>query len=325
VEDITFDSLGHVWFSSLEPASSLKNVLGPMWAYAKGVQEFDGTNWITYTQSNSGLVTDWVWDIAIDSLDHKWFAAWGGVSEFDGTSWTTYDTSNSGLAESYVYVMAIDPDGRKWFGYGWGEAGVSEFDGATWTTYNTSNSGLVSDWVTSIAIDSDGRKWFGTDSGVSEYIPDGVSGEVTTGEGGSITSSDGSVTLTFAPDAVSEDTDICFIPISPRPTGAMWDIGLFYELHGVAAGTSGPPVDTLAGTYTTTVRYTEDELGLADESTLALYYWDGSQWVEEPTSVVDTAANIVTATPNHFSRWAVLGERRTDLNTTYLPVVVKNN
>jgi hypothetical protein len=31
------------------------------------------------------------------------------------------------------------------------------------------------------------------------------------------------------------------------------------------------------------------------EDTLALYYWDGSQWVKEPSSVVDTAANTVTA------------------------------
>ena len=56
------------------------------------------------------------------------------------------------------------------------------------------------------------------------------------------------------------------------------------------------------------------------EETLALYSWDGSQWVKEPSSVVDTAANMVTAHPNHFSRWAVLGETR----RVYLPLVLRH-
>jgi hypothetical protein len=67
------------------------------------------------------------------------------------------------------------------------------------------------------------------------------------------------------------------------------------------------------------VQYTDREKGLVDESTLALYYWDGSAWVKEPSSVVDLGGNTVTATPGHFSVWAVLGEVR----RVYLPLVVK--
>ena len=36
---------------------------------------------------------------------------------------------------------------------------------------------------------------------------------------------------------------------------------------------------------------------------------------------VDTAANIITATPNHFSLWAVLGETR----RVFLPVTLRNH
>ena len=44
------------------------------------------------------------------------------------------------------------------------------------------------------------------------------------------------------------------------------------------------------------------------EDTLGLYYWDGFSWVLEPTSLVDLDTNTLTATPDHFSVWAVLGE-----------------
>ena len=49
-----------------------------------------------------------------------------------------------------------------------------------------------------------------------------------------------------------------------------------------------------------------------EQETLALYYWDGTQWVKEPSSVVDVNANTVKAIPNHFSTWAVLGESSSD-------------
>jgi len=67
------------------------------------------------------------------------------------------------------------------------------------------------------------------------------------------------------------------------------------------------------------VQYTDAEKGPAIENTLALYYWDGSQWVKEPSSVVDTVANKVTATPDHFSLWAALGETR----RVYLSLIMR--
>ncbi len=53
------------------------------------------------------------------------------------------------------------------------------------------------------------------------------------------------------------------------------------------------------------------------ENTLAFYYWNGSEWVREPTSAVDVTTHTVRATPNHFSLWAVLGETR----ATYIPLM----
>jgi hypothetical protein len=65
------------------------------------------------------------------------------------------------------------------------------------------------------------------------------------------------------------------------------------------------------------VGYTYTEKGPAIEHTLALYNWDGVRWVREPTSMVNLEANTVTAMPDRFGVWAVLGETWRE----FLPVV----
>jgi hypothetical protein len=60
-----------------------------------------------------------------------------------------------------------------------------------------------------------------------------------------------------------------------------------------------------ATTYTVTLHYDDAQVGSTEDS-LALYGWDGRQWLREPTSVVDLQANTVSATPQHLSLWAVM-------------------
>ena len=111
------------------------------------------------------------------------------------------------------------------------------------------------------------------------------------------------------------------------PAGAFGEpVG--HHLHAALPGGAGQrpdrpqpglqPGDRLAGQralrlqtlalYTISVTYTDAEMAAAvitDESTLAFYCWNGTAWVREPSSVVDTAANIVTAYPNHLSTWII--------------------
>jgi ligand-binding sensor domain-containing protein len=49
------------------------------------------SNWTTYNTSNSGLASNEVFAVAIDSSGNKWFGTGGGVSRFDGVNWTTYN------------------------------------------------------------------------------------------------------------------------------------------------------------------------------------------------------------------------------------------
>jgi hypothetical protein len=90
-----------------------------------------------------------------------------------------------------------------------------------------------------------------------------------------------------------------------------------FELVAVYNDTDQPAQPAPSHSYTITIQYTDDEKGAAIEDSLALYYWNGSQWQKEPTSLVDLPNNTLIATPNHFSTWALLGET----NRVFLPLI----
>ncbi len=86
---------------------------------------------------------------------------------------------------------------------------------------------------------------------------------------------------------------------------------IFAELPG------GQTLVDPAAAYTVTLSYSEQSVGELENS-LAFYFWDGYGWVKEPTSQVDAAANVLTATPDHFSLWAVMVDGR----RLFLPAVL---
>ena len=100
----------------------------------------EGT-WTTYT-TEDGLANNWVWSIAVDADNVKWFGTQGsGVSSFDGTTWTTY-TKDDGLTNNDVYSIAVDADNVKWFGTLYG---VSSFDKGAISVENTQDMPAVMD------------------------------------------------------------------------------------------------------------------------------------------------------------------------------------
>jgi hypothetical protein len=140
--------------------------------------------------------------------------------------------------------------------------------------------------------------------------------------GGTLTSWPYDTTLVFASDtftATALVTYTGYFPIRHSPPISMADIGHAFDLTGIYTDTGLPARPTRP--YTIAVQYIDDESRDAIENTLALYYWDGSAWVKEPSSVLDMGNNVLTATPDHFSAWAVLGEIP---RTTFLPVILKS-
>lgn len=103
----------------------------------------------------------------------------------------------------------------------------------------------------------------------------------------------------------------------PNVDVGMQSIGLFYDIEATVLDSGLPAQIEVGQQYSVTITYENTAVSsLANESDLALYYWDNTQWVRETTSQVDVAANRLTATPNHFSSWAVLAP-----NSVYLPFV----
>ncbi len=73
--------------------------------------------------------------------------------------------------------------------------------------------------------------------------------------------------------------------------------------------------------YTAVISYSN--IGLIDEDTLGLYWWDAGldAWSQDGiSSTVDTLDNVLTARVGHFSLFAVLGETR----RLYLPLILRN-
>jgi hypothetical protein len=121
---------------------------------------------------------------------------------------------------------------------------------------------------------------------------------------------------TFAETVIITHT--AFLPAdAPSPAADLVDIGRFYGIEAIYGSTGQPAQPSPGRTYTVTISYSEEEKGPVIEDTLALYYWNGDQWVPE-TSSVDATNRTVTATPDHLSTWAVLGETR----HVYLPIVL---
>jgi len=137
--------------------------------------------------------------------------------------------------------------------------------------------------------------------------------------GGSVASPTDNTTYTFSAGTFTDTVVLTHTARFARQTlfGNLVGIGHLFDVTAVYSST-GQPAQPMQP-YTITVQYTDTEKGPAIENTLGLYYWDGSQWIKESSSMVDTAANTVTASPNHFSRWAVLGETR----RVYLPLVLR--
>ena len=148
-----------------------------------------------------------------------------------------------------------------------------------------------------------------------------VTGTADPGTGSTITSYDGETTIQIPAGAVTTTVVITQSPAyGTPPSGNFTGIDHVFDVSAVYSNTGQPAQLAPGQTYTVSVQYTDAEKGPAIENTLALYYWDGNQWINEPSSRVDAVNNTVTATPDHFSLWAVLGQTK----KVYLPLILRN-
>jgi len=154
---------------------------------------------------------------------------------------------------------------------------------------------------------------------ILRMLQDEVSGSIPP-TGGSLSSTSGDTQFLFPADAVTQTITLNYRHLwTDQDSGDLKGIGHTYEVTAVYSDTGQPAQIVPGQTYTVAVHYTDAEKGPVIESTMAFYYWDGTQWVKEPSSEVYPATNTITAQPDHFSLWAVLGETQ----RVYLPLVLK--
>ncbi|MCF7918130.1 T9SS type A sorting domain-containing protein, partial [Candidatus Gracilibacteria bacterium] len=84
------------------------------WSSNAGAFKFDG-QWTQFNKTNSGIIDNWVFDIAEDKNGNIWFATATGASKFDGNNWENFDIQNSPIS-TYLFSVEVDVNGDIWFG-----------------------------------------------------------------------------------------------------------------------------------------------------------------------------------------------------------------
>ncbi len=84
---------------------------------------------------------------------------------------------------------------------------------------------------------------------------------------------------------------------------------IFYELDASYAANRRPVQLPRGAKYEVTISYEQENIPAGvGETDLALYSRQGREWMRDKSSIVDARANTISATPDHFSLWAVLAE-----------------
>jgi photosystem II stability/assembly factor-like uncharacterized protein len=306
--DVCFGDFNHGW---------AVGVNGSIWATLNGTDWFTQTSGITDTLSSLYCYDQLGWAVSDSTIlatrdgGNTWFVQDSGYPnatfldvDFNGPGWGWVVGIDNTSYESLILVT--------------GDQGV------TWLPEEMPfDAGLLR----SVHAFRRGRGpviWAGGTNGVLlSNRPDPttpVSGTVTPAEGGAIFSSDGSTSLTFPAGAVTATVTITHTPRMASQVPSSGDLtGLrIFDLTAVYSGTAIPASLAPGASYTITADYSG--IVVAEDAWLGLYHWSGGAWVKETTSSADWDRDVVTANPDHFSYFAVLGK----IYSIYLPVVLKN-
>ncbi|OIO66444.1 MAG: hypothetical protein AUJ47_01435 [Candidatus Marinimicrobia bacterium CG1_02_48_14] len=134
-----------------------------------GLARFNGTEWVTYHTSNSGLASDLVNTLSVGTGGQIWIGTMEGLVRFDGTDWRAFNTSNSMLPDNQIQTIAVDSNNVAWIGAGGPpnpirvpHGGIVRFNGTAWNVFSPDSSNLPGYMVTAMTLGPDGDPWVGT-------------------------------------------------------------------------------------------------------------------------------------------------------------------
>ena len=157
----------------------------------------------------------------------------------------------------------------------------------------------------------------------AELWPEPVTATITPDHGGQVKAADGSATFFFSAGDVGQSVDVTYAegPSSSQVQAlakaqteaeALRTVRSF-ELTAVTSDT-GTTVDGFDDQFTLRAETTAKERAGVAENTLALYWWDGSRWVKQPTTL--DFGGVLYAYSRHTGRFASMGASW----TVYLPL-----
>jgi ligand-binding sensor domain-containing protein len=171
----TEDGLAHNGVLSIDVSS----LTGDVWiATMSGLSRFSGGKFDTFTQFNSGLANDVIYNVVCDGKD-VWVATGGGAGVYDTHSktWGIYTEQNAPMHEPWTYGVTSG-GGKIWIA-AWG-GGVIEYNKKTsqFRDYTDPDGemeidlfpddGLVHNITTGVSFDND-ILWVATYFGLSRY------------------------------------------------------------------------------------------------------------------------------------------------------------
>lgn len=305
VESIAIDSAGHIWTGC--------------------TSRFDGFVWtLPYAdigaavQAHYNEIKDTVFEDRrcwlVDSAARVWInAPLAAVKYYNGSAWTSFSLAAMGHTLPYGWVASLagkDQSGAIWVtikDFNNTHGFLSRFTGAAWTAF-TPNDGFI-DPPGDLTVDHLGRTWVSGFRGFSLYYNPFQPTSLTTGPSAGVTVSsiDDAISANFPAGAFSSTVRVTLTPLPALANGGPVSLGRTFRLEAAVEGT-GTPVNTAALPYTLSVQYGGGEVWSIQEETLALYWWDGQQWVRETVSMVDSTLNRVSAVISHLGLFSVWGE-----------------
>jgi ligand-binding sensor domain-containing protein len=153
LRNLVIDKQGYLWIATTD----------------KGVIKFKEKTVENFDTLNSPLPWQKTLDIAVDSLNVKWFSnniMGGGLISYDNGTWRVFDSNDVAFpSKGYVSSVFVDKNNDKWIGYYW-DSYIFKYDGLNWTVFDTLAKWDRHGIISSFARDSLGNLWIGWDEPV---------------------------------------------------------------------------------------------------------------------------------------------------------------
>ena len=126
-----------------------------------GLYEWDGALWMNYNSSNSGILSDELWDMAIDNSGNIYLATpYDGLVKYDGANWYNINSTNSALPDNEVHAITTSKNGNVYIATD--DRSLSVYDGSKVTVHDISSFWGTQNRIWSMAADDANNVWIGS-------------------------------------------------------------------------------------------------------------------------------------------------------------------